>query len=80
MPKEHVSKISFRAKSDHCGVYVRNYLPSADRAAVEADKQAAAMQSELAYADNDPNKVHSIRAPQILLEKRSRMRYQATNQ
>ena len=43
MPKEHVSKISFRAKSDYCGVYVRNYLPSADRAAVEADKQAAAM-------------------------------------
>ena len=42
MPKEHVSKLSFRAKSDHCGVYVRKYLPAADRAAQAADKQAAA--------------------------------------
>lgn len=43
MPKEHVSKISFRAKSENCGVYVRKYLPAADRAHIAAEKQAAVM-------------------------------------
>ena len=42
MPKAHISKMSFRAKSDHCGVYVRKYLPAADRAMIAAEKQAAA--------------------------------------
>jgi hypothetical protein len=63
LPKAHISKMSFRAKSDHCGVYVRKYLPAADRAVLAAEKQAKAMQTELTFASKDPNKVTSFRSP-----------------
>ena len=32
MPKAHVSKHSFRDKSEKAGIYVRKYMPSLDRA------------------------------------------------
>jgi hypothetical protein len=49
MPKAHVSKHTYREKSDAANIYVRKYMPSVDRAIVAEKVNKSAMQSELTF-------------------------------
>ena len=49
MPKAHVSKHTYREKSDAANIYVRKYMPSVDRAIVAEKVNKSAIQSELTF-------------------------------
>ena len=67
---------SFRDKSEHANIYVRNHLSSIDRSLLSESQFKNAHLELKQFDPKDPNKKYFLRPKMNLLEERNRMRYQ----